>query len=131
MNNNFCSNCGNAIDSNNRFCSKCGKEIISTTNNINTINTNNYITVILGISSLLLFFFGGIIMNFFVFGDKMFFLSMIPSILGIIIMIIGRIKYPNSSFLKVVMWILIGWGSIIIILLIFMLFLIITGLIYV
>ena len=67
----------------------------------------------LGIISLILFFLSPILLNKLASNlteqskNIVSSISIIFQLVGIIIMIFGRIKYPNSKFLKVVMWIII------------------------
>ena len=68
----------------------------------------------LGTISLLLYFAGSVVMNFILgflpssIRNSLSVLSGLCPLSGIIIMIIGRIKYPTNKYLKTVMWIIIG-----------------------
>ena len=131
MDNKFCVNCGNALKDNEKFCGKCGKGIVQNNSINNTTNTNTPMPIILGIASLILYFIGGIgsfLAIIFVdsFDDisVIFDLIVMSPFLGIITMIIGRIVYSRSFFLKVVMWIIIA-GIVIPIVLVIIIFIII------
>ena len=134
MNNNkICPKCGtNNINS--HFCVKCGQdltfqtnEVISNNNIQNNINNNIKTNItdnqptnnnsegnILGIISLVLYFAGTTIFTYISkilpnsIGNTFSFLTGLCPLAGIVTMIIGRIKYPNNKFLKVVMIIIIG-----------------------
>ena len=113
MDNKFCVNCGNALKDNEKFCGKCGKQLIQSSNEL--VQTNNsFVPIILGIISLLLYFLGGV--AFLIFAsymnnslDRAIELATMFPTTGIITMIIGREKKKKSKFLKVVMWIIIGF----------------------
>ena len=122
----ICSKCGTNNDINNVYCTKCGNElnnnnIYPTSEENDTIIIDNYqkenedytdknIAIILGIISLVLYFLSPIIINKISSNLQEQSIINISSISGIcrmtgvIIMIFGRIKYPNSKFLKGVMW---------------------------
>ena len=122
----ICSKCGTDNDINNIYCTKCGTElknnnIYPTSEENDTIiidnsqkeNDNDYnknIAIILGIISLVLYFFSPIIINRISSNMpeqskiNISSISGICRMAGVIIMIFGRIKYPNSKFLKGVMW---------------------------
>ena len=109
----YCTNCG-AKNENNKFCGKCGKQLIQSSNELVQTNNNSFVPIILGIISLLLYFLGGV--AFLIFAsymnnslDRAIGLATMFPTTGIITMIIGRAKYPKSKFLKVVMWIIIGF----------------------
>ena len=140
----FCSNCGtnNEIDS--HFCGNCGKQLIQNNVTINEqgnsqYNTNNDDVINnqtnynndsegnkLGIISLALYFVGSTLFLFISyllpagFRESFSALAGLCPTSGIVIMIVGRVKYPNNKFLKIVMWIIIG--SIILELIAFILF---------
>lgn len=125
----MCSKCGKENDIVSHFCSNCGSGLTQINNqnnveqNVNTnivsnsqinTNSNDLEANKLGVISLLLFFAGSsivslisfflpdILKNFFSIFSGLFPLS------GIIVMILGRVKYPNNKLLKVVMWVIIG-----------------------
>lgn len=116
MDNKFCVNCGNALNENEKFCGKCGRGIVQNNSINNIVNTNTPMPIILGVSSLVLYFIGGIASFLaIIFVDSfdgisvIFDLIVMSPFLGIIIMIIGRIMYSKNTFLKIVMWIIIGF----------------------
>lgn len=113
----ICPNCGanNKTDSN--FCVSCGTKIEQ--NDVETFNNQSVKSEasnakMLGIISLVLYFAGttilSIVTSFLSESFSVMFSSLtgLCPILGIIVMIIGRVKYPTNKFLKVVMWIIIG-----------------------
>ena len=110
-NNIVCSNCGSNNIGDSIFCSNCGKQLIQNNqaNNVDDSKGN-----ILGIISLALYFGGSVLIAFILrilpvtVRDSFSTLSGLCPLSGIIIMIIGRVKYPTNKFLKVVMWIIIG-----------------------
>lgn len=113
----FCSECGFQNKIGDHVCTNCGRFLESSqVNNSIDVNKNNndYVPTILGITSLVLYFFGaGIFETIALFlpeSIRPFVSSLggISSLAGIVVMIIGRIKYPQNKFLKVVMWIIIG-----------------------
>ncbi len=91
------------------------------------INNKSPMPTILGIISLVLYFLGsflfvGIMLllpNKYSFFGKYF---LIFSIIGIVVMIIGKIKYPKSLLLNITMWLIIG--SILLAILLIVLFII-------
>ena len=109
----FCGNCGNRLNDTDLYCPNCGhqnivnnKVIVSNSNDGDSrANTLCVISLILtyfisipfgileAISPSLKHAFDGIIG--------------LGPIVGFILMIIARVKYPNSKFAKVLMWIYI------------------------
>ena len=135
MNNKFCVNCGNSLKDNEKFCGKCGKGIVQNNSINNTANTNTPMPIILGIASLVLFFVGiiALFLSFIIYSsvdnstfDVIFDLILLSPILGIIIMIIGRIMYSKSAFLKIVMWIIIALIVLPILLLVFLIMIVLA-----
>ena len=125
MDNKFCVNCGNALKDNEKFCGNCGRGIVQNNSLNNGTNTNTPMPIILGIASLILYFIGGIgAFLSIIFIDSIngviFDIVFTLPFLGIITMIIGRIVYSRSFFLKVVMWIIIAGIVIPILLLVFL-----------
>ena len=110
----YCSNCGGYLDSNMNMNSNMNNNM--NMNNMNNMNNsididkqkaNNMATI-----SALLFYLGaevvGIISKIIpVIGDLIYDMRGLCSIAGIVIMIIGRVKYPDNKSLKVVMWAII------------------------
>ena len=133
MNNKKCQNCGAENKSGSKFCTQCGKpfevqEDDQNNNIIPTDYTESETANVLAILSLILFFGGSIITGIISaflptsIGYRFSSLSGISPLAGIVIMIVGRVKYPTNKFLKIVMWIIIA--SIIISLIIFIIFII-------
>lgn len=120
MNYKKCNRCGmvNTVDAQN--CGNCGEyfgsdmsnELDNSINN-KPIKNNDKMADILSVISILLFFLGYTAMTFIgiVVPDylKSLFkiLNNVSPFVGIIIMIVGRAKYPNSNSLRVVMWAII------------------------
>lgn len=110
-----CPNCGivNTIDS--QFCSNCGVQL--TQNNVVVNNQKNNDTSEgnkLGLLSLILYFLGTSIVSVIAYALPTAFrnylstLSGLFPLAGIVIMIVGRVKYPNNKLLKAAMWAIIG-----------------------
>lgn len=130
-NNKICPKCGAANNDDFKFCKNCGAQTKSNNvvdneqqniqQDINThtientqINNNDSNDTKLGIISLVLYFGGTSIFSCITYLLPASFRNYFSSIsglfplLGIIVMIVGRIKYPNSKLLKIVMWIIIA-----------------------
>lgn len=129
----FCPKCGKANEMNFNFCDGCGTPLVQTnvnnnqpsvSNNQQSINSQQVIddeqkqidehnAIILGIVSLVLYYVGGaivlVISSLLPESARTFFSSFsgLCPLAGVITMIVGRIKYPKNTFLKVVMWIII------------------------
>ena len=116
----FCSKCGKANEMNFNFCDGCGTPLVQTNVNNNqqgVVNEQKQIdehnAIILGIISLVLYYVGGaivlVISSLLPESARTFFstVSGLCPLAGVITMIVGRIKYPNNTFLKVVMWVII------------------------
>lgn len=119
MNDRFCSNCGKEIDSNNMFCSSCGTKLNqnSTNNNVVTVANNNVDSSQgdkLGLISLLLYFGASLVFSiitvFLPDEVRNYFSTLVGMcpLAGIVVMIVGRVKYPNNKLLKIVMWVIIA-----------------------
>lgn len=117
MENKFCPKCGSSLSNDSVFCSNCGAKIEQ--NNVEVSNkqpvkSEDSNATILGIISLALYFAGSTVLSFITYflpeSFKVVFSSLIGlcPISGIIVMIVGRVKYPTNKFLKVVMWVIIG-----------------------
>lgn len=123
MDTNYCTNCGNKLENNENFCTKCG----SANKNNNIIFNNSSNGNILGFISLGLYFGSGIL-YFFIDLNSInntminywlsYLLGFCP-LAGIVVMIVGRVKYPSNKLLKISMWIIIVSVLIIIVLMIF------------
>ena len=127
MNNRFCPTCGNKIVDNKRFCDKCGEKVeiekdkvvesektIVMNNSQQTISNNDDKGTMLGLISLLLFYvaplFLTIIFSAFpksvaIFSDIVGFCCVMA---GVVIMIVGVVKYPKNKVMIANMWIIIG-----------------------
>ena len=109
-----CPNCNNKIEANNNFCLNCGHKLKEITNNQVVVNESDSEGNKLGIISLCLYFFGpfilGVISYFFPrdFSQYISSLGGLSSLAAIVIMIVGRVKYPTNKLLKIIMWIYIG-----------------------
>lgn len=107
QNNKICQICGSTNEMSSQFCTKCGNQFRENNNNKNA----NAAT--LGIVSLILFFVGTGIVSIFSrflpidFSNAFSVLSGLCPLAGIVIMIVGRIKYPTNKFLKITMWVII------------------------
>lgn len=117
MENKFCPKCGSSLSNDSVFCTNCGAKIEQNSvevSNKQPVKSEDSNATILGIISLALYFAGEIVLSFITYflpeSFKVVFSSLIGlcPISGIIVMIVGRVKYPTNKFLKVVMWIIIG-----------------------
>ena len=121
----FCEKCGKEVKKDNRYCWNCGsvldKQKVENASHISTENNQsmqskqeNKIANLLCILSLIFGFGSGII--------EIFFLDLIKNesivntinniigifpLIGLVLMIVARVKYPKSIFAKVLMWIYI------------------------
>ena len=119
----FCSNCGKKLDDNEKFCSNCGKlredrfqEEGNGSNVNNAVQKSNDERVpnILSLFSLILGFGIGstiALINVFIPNAEAFLANLgitgsFP-LIGLVIIIITRIKYPKNKFSKIVLWIYI------------------------
>ena len=122
MDNKFCTHCGNSLVPGAAFCTSCGSPVNQANNQVvNQPVVNNVATPVddsvgnkFAIISLLLYFAGSVVGAVIA--------ALLPSSLrnivsslagmcplaGIVVMIVGRVKYPSNKFLKIVMWIIIG-----------------------
>lgn len=116
MENNKCSNCGMTNENNFKFCTKCGKALITNPNTQTSTQTemNEKAGNQLGALSLILYFAGSTIATALTLclpeKIKVYFsaLSGFIPLIGIVIMIIGRVNYPNNKLLKIAMWLIIA-----------------------
>jgi uncharacterized membrane protein YvbJ len=114
--NKYCKYCGKELEENATFCGNCGKEIeqINTTSNVNNIsnnkiekstNTDEEDARIYCILSLVCTFFSGIITKIlYSLNINIYSITPLCTIIGIVLMIYARVKYPKSKFAKVLMW---------------------------
>ena len=146
MNKKKCVNCGAENNAQSNFCIQCGTKLVQDNNvvseqkvennvqNINVVVNNQAVdndekeAKRLGIISLVLFFAGqfifgtlGSLLSGYL-GESVMALGGVCPLSGIVVMIVGRVKYPKNRFLKIVMWIIIG--SIIILIIFWILFII-------
>lgn len=113
-----CPNCGTRNNIISLYCSTCGKQldkknIINNTQNI--INTNKNIINdkkgnILAIISFIICYIGISYVPFISteLTENNSIIIFICPLLGIVLMIFGRIKYPNNIYLKILMWLIIA-----------------------
>ena len=118
--NKICPNCGTNNNSISNFCTNCGEYLVGNSTNTNNqnsmqMNMNNKETEgnKFGTISLILYFSGPFItlLTSILPHNLANFISSLSGLLplsGIIVMIMGRVKFPTNKFLKVVMWIIIG-----------------------
>ena len=133
----FCHNCCKEIEEGTVFCTNCGVQLSQSdneanndnnsqietikeqpvtqqNNNVNSNQDNKSNATLFGVLSLVLYFAGSIIISLLSYllpansRDAFMSLSGFCPLVGIVLMIIGRVKYPTNKFLKVVMWIIIG-----------------------
>ena len=118
----FCSNCGNKLNENDQFCNKCGQAIlknkgvmVNNANNSTNINNDDEkkANILSAISLIVGFGMDAVITILATFLPKArdvlrsFGITGSLPILGLVIMIVARVKYPNNKFAKIVMWIYI------------------------
>ena len=105
-NNNYCPNCGVKLRENINFCTKCGYKINQPIV-INKINPKDYNIISLSICTLsaiclVIFIYISLITVSYVKVNNILFL--LP-LIGLMLMIIARVKYPTYTFGEVLMWI--------------------------
>ena len=116
----YCINCGNKLSDTDRFCPECGTENTTGTNitpvsntqtNNQTVNNNNEMSPedkknadMLCVISLICTFGGSLVTA--VFPPAAAITGIMP-LAGLILMIVARVKYPKSTFAKVLMWLYI------------------------
>ena len=134
----ICSNCGMENENNSKFCGNCGAQLIEEKTELNIVNTENVNVqqnvnssvdsnlennVIdsdtkagnkLGILALLLYFAAPTLVQsiLMLFPEKIAItfstlIGICPPV-GLVLMIVGRIKYPNNKLLKIAMWVIIA-----------------------
>ncbi len=115
----ICPGCGYKLNESNKFCPNCGTSLKETTQKeenqkAEETEQEKKAAMKLGIIALALFFGGSALsplLDYILPGDDRTIISAITSILplaGIVVMIVGRVNYSKNTFLKVVMWIMIG-----------------------
>ena len=105
--NNYCKNCGQQINEKHKYCPNCGYIINKRkSENINNLDNENSKANSLCILSILIIFIAVILSSFF--NSEFFYLIMINSlILSLIPVSTARVKYPNSLFAKILLFIII------------------------
>ena len=118
----YCISCGAEIAAGTNFCGVCGMGLNPNNSEPNKVVNNNQNNVpneegsapmVLGIVSLVLYFAGAPLISSLFYGlsgdlkSSLSNLSSIAPLAGLVIMIVGRAKYPNNKFLKFVMWAII------------------------
>lgn len=110
-NNKICPNCKTSNTNDSNFCSNCGNILDQKDTNIDKVEDNNGTK--LGIIALVLYFGASMISYAIAF--------ILPSdyeapfsalfglcpLAGIVVMIVGRVKYPTNTLLKTAMWLII------------------------
>ncbi len=117
-----CEKCGNDINPNEKFCTNCGNpvpvveqptpEVVTSPVPVDTNEQANRLCII----SLILYFGSSIIAGILTFlsGGNEVVSNMFSGIAGlgplagIVLMIVARVKYPESRFAKTLMWIYIA-----------------------
>ena len=126
----FCTNCGEKIENGDKFCIKCGTPVVHTEELQNLVQQSNKTVInnnisensmseedkknanILCIISLICTYGSGLFPLLTTLNnsesESMFssVFSMGP-LIGLVLMIIARIKYPKSTFAKILMWVYI------------------------
>lgn len=140
MNNNkICSNCNTVNGNDSLYCSNCGTNFsqdnniiheqnncYQNLNNSNVVKNNNSEGNIFGIISLVLYFCGSTISAVFYsflpdsLSSYLSTLGGVFPLVGIVVMIVGRVKYPQNKLLKVTMWVIIS--TIILMIVLFIIF---------
>ncbi len=123
----YCKNCGKELSSEDKFCSNCGlgnkldpdnnqtntlKDNETSANSSGTINDkeDRECNILCIISLICLFINSGVLS---IYGTKLDEANSFSSILGlaplvgVVLMIVARVKYPKKTFPKVLMWIYI------------------------
>ena len=130
----YCINCGTKIEDGNSFCTNCGTKVenveIKKEDTNNTTNVNSKKVSLeteeerksahtLCILSLVLYFGASIIGAILsLVAEPLAALSPLSNLAGIVLMIVARVKYPNNTFAKVLMWVYISLIAISIILIV-------------
>ena len=114
-----CLNCGTVNTGNSVFCVNCGTRLDSNTPSVSdrventNLDNSDKAANKLGIISLILYLVGSgalTSLTFVLSDDYSNYLSSLFGfcpLVGIVLMIYGRIKYPNNRLLKIVMWVII------------------------
>lgn len=125
MNSKRCNRCGmvNTMDA--QYCSNCGEYLDSSMNNSvnNDADMDKKKADNMAAISALFFYLGAGVVAIIskvipVIGDLLYNMRGLCSIAGIVIMIVGRVKYPDNKALKIVMWAIIVTIAVLVILVI-------------
>lgn len=117
MENKKCPKCGEENSNDSVFCSSCGTKIeqdVKEVVNNQPVKSDDSNATMLGVIALVLYFAGSTVLSFITYLLPETFRAVFSSLIGlcpisgIIVMIVGRVKYPTNKFLKVVMWVIIG-----------------------
>lgn len=121
---NYCEKCGAKLESGATFCVSCGNKIISTPVKQVTSDDDKKANR-LGIISLILHFGATPVIGYiskvamFASADLSEFIAAVGVlacyITSLVLMIIGRVKYPKNTLCKVVMWIYISLFAVVVI----------------
>ena len=122
-NNKYCRKCGTKIEEGSIYCYNCGSPLTQNTqqntiqNNSMNVNVQNQDNDkegdILGIISLILYFAGSGLISAIIYflppntRNYLSALGGLSPLASIVVMIVGRIKYPNNKLLKIAMWVII------------------------
>ena len=110
----YCNKCGNKLNENSKFCPQCGQKVLKKTNIVNQnkiVNTQaNDQATILCLVSIACYIVGPLILYINELLDIDFFnaVAAIITLAPLPIAIYTRIKYPNSQFAKVLLWVYIA-----------------------
>ena len=115
----YCTNCGNELKNDRNFCSNCGSKIEN-----NNVNNQNNVTIknekseddkyanILCIISIILTFGASFVLGILSYNARNLesafdYIGGLCPLIGLVLMIVARVKYPNNKFAKILMWIYI------------------------
>ena len=117
----YCKNCGTKLDEDDLFCTNCGtakndkKEVVEKVeiknNEMSETDTKN--ANLLCILSLIFVFAFDMIAGIITviippLGELLFSISPLANLTGLVLMIVARVKYPKSTFAKILMWVYIA-----------------------
>ena len=109
----YCVKCGKQLNENEKFCPNCGEvnrllEDNNQQNNVVQPKENDGATLLCILSLIFMYFAPGVIVavveNLF---PSIEFLGGLSPLAALVLMIVARVKYPKSTFAKVLMWIYI------------------------
>lgn len=126
-NNKICSKCGTSNKNDSAFCMNCGNKLDANANINENVQNNPVQTQDIvyaqkeeaegnkfATAALILYFAGGLMASILSrylperIGNFLSGFSGFVPLVGIVIMIVGRIKYPNNKLLKITMWVIIS-----------------------